>query len=356
MTENTTESTVQSLDEVLEGVTFGREFVTNQWIFKVTGLITLVSCSWLIYDQLVRRKDQSMNIGKHIVVLMSACDIITSLSLFILGSSMVPKGYSWGAVGNEATCTAQGFIFTTFSNASATYNAMLSIYFLLQVRYSWAQSRFQTMWIRFVFLVLPVAWSFPLHIWGVVDNVYGMELRPSQVGCHFWFAPVACAEFPEIGGECKTVTNTFTLLYYLTGMAVPSIVMLITIVSMFLLWKFIHATDEVQAQWRARNNTGNGNGYDRSMLAAKVGFLFCAAYFVAQICFIICLILYFTVGSFPDWLLLITTFLLSLQGFFNVLVYAYRQSLSKNRTNSSSAKNSKSKTANKSAESVDVGA
>jgi hypothetical protein len=66
---------------------------------------------------------------------MSACDILSSLTV-AAGSFLFPKETSnkvW-AFGNDATCTAIGFL-TQFSSSALLYNAMLGFYFLATTRF-----------------------------------------------------------------------------------------------------------------------------------------------------------------------------------------------------------------------------
>merc|ERR1711862_135501 len=123
-------------------------------------------------------------------------------------------------------------------------------------------------------------------------------------------------------------------------MALPIFVILLSIVFMFLLWAFIRTTERKSARWAREGE----NSKQKSMQAAKIGILFCGSFVLAYTWYIVCLISHFLTGSFPDWMLILATIFLSLQGFFNTAVYAYRQSLRRGRSTTTANKSTNGKT------------
>jgi hypothetical protein len=65
----------------------------------------------------------------RILFALCLCDLVNSL-VFVLWSLPIPKGTPgvWGAMGNKASCDAQG-VFFQFGNIGSFYNAALALYF-----------------------------------------------------------------------------------------------------------------------------------------------------------------------------------------------------------------------------------
>ncbi|CAB9516917.1 expressed unknown protein [Seminavis robusta] len=72
---------------------------------------------------------------------------------FALGSTAAPNGEVWGAIGNTATCTAQGFLFQFGVHAAIGWDATLSATYLMIVRYNVAEFRLQA-WERYYHIVI----------------------------------------------------------------------------------------------------------------------------------------------------------------------------------------------------------
>jgi hypothetical protein len=74
------------------------------------------------------------------------------------------------SVGNDRTCNLQGF-FTQFGITSSFYNASLSVYFLLVIRYGWQDSRIKRLepWLH----ALPLLWGFGTSIAGLSVGIFG---------------------------------------------------------------------------------------------------------------------------------------------------------------------------------------
>lgn len=72
---------------------------------------------------------------------MSISDCIGNL-VFFAGTWPIPKESNvYGAMGTEFTCTVQGFFDQIVGTATPGYNIVLSIYYLLVVRYGWNEHR-----------------------------------------------------------------------------------------------------------------------------------------------------------------------------------------------------------------------
>lgn len=99
------------------------------FVFMNSGLI--------VFDILRMLQTKREKVHHHLLLGLSCSDIIAFFCHF-MSSWPIPSGSSvYGATGNEVTCAAQGFLFQ-LSIASPLYNAALSIYYLLAIRYQFS--------------------------------------------------------------------------------------------------------------------------------------------------------------------------------------------------------------------------
>jgi hypothetical protein len=158
---------------------------------KVTGgaslLSSLVVISLLVRKRRRRRRQRADGdatstgntkkttpVYHRLLLGMAAADVSSSFWLS-LSTWPIPKstGILW-AVGNERTCTFQGF-FTQFGISSPLYNVSLSVYYLLVIRYSWKEEDLRKIepWLH----VLPVGWAASTALAGLgVDLFHSANL------------------------------------------------------------------------------------------------------------------------------------------------------------------------------------
>ena len=130
---------------------------------KFTGL-TSAFFSALIIHTIVRNENRRSRTYHRLLFGISCCDISASLWL-ALSTWPIPKssGALW-AVGTDLSCNIQGF-FTQFGIASSFYNASLSIYYILVIRYGWKEHQLRKL--------EPLLHSFPL-LWATVTAMAGL--------------------------------------------------------------------------------------------------------------------------------------------------------------------------------------
>lgn len=104
-----------------------------------------------------------------------------------MSSWPIPRGASiYGAIGNEVTCRAQGFI-VQLSIASPLYNTALSIYYLLVIRYQFSEDEIRKLepWMHY----LTIIFSFSTATLGLALDLY----KEARFGC--WIASESTDEF-----------------------------------------------------------------------------------------------------------------------------------------------------------------
>ena len=101
---------------------------------------------------------------------ISCCDISSS---FWIGMSTWPipseSGAKW-AIGNDRTCQVQGF-FLQLVIWSSFYNASLSIYYTLVIRYNWKERELKKL--EWFMHGVPALWSIGSAVSGLILDVFG---------------------------------------------------------------------------------------------------------------------------------------------------------------------------------------
>lgn len=106
----------------------------------VTGLFSIGGSGTIIWTVLRDRKKWAKPYYR-LLLAMSISDLFASVA-FGLSTWPIPKGTDdvHAPLGNVGTCTAQGF-FVQAGIASPMYNFMLSLYFILQVKYGMTEAQ-----------------------------------------------------------------------------------------------------------------------------------------------------------------------------------------------------------------------
>jgi hypothetical protein len=146
---------------------------------KLTGLISLCFSALVIYTVAICKEKRSKTY--HRLLFGISCVDISSSFWLGLSTWPIPKetGIIW-ASGNTQTCTLQGF-FTQFGVASSFYNASLSVYYLLVIRYGWKEAS--------IHKIEPFLHAFPIS-WGLGTAIAGLPLtifNSANLWC--WVAP-----------------------------------------------------------------------------------------------------------------------------------------------------------------------
>lgn len=105
------------------------------WIGRVTSTLSIVGSSSIIYMILA---DWTLKLTRpyhRFMLLMSIFDVLSSIAIAISVLAIPREEEFYGAKGNQATCDAQGFLMV-LGMAVPLYNASLNIYYVLTIRYN----------------------------------------------------------------------------------------------------------------------------------------------------------------------------------------------------------------------------
>jgi hypothetical protein len=144
-----------------------------------SAILSIMGSSAILYMAVTTRQQRKWTPYTRLLMGLSICDIISSVSLGIAAFFRPRDGQRVWSFGNDATCSATGTLIQ-FSYSGLFYNGMLSFYFVMTVR-----SRLTNAYIakHFEPLMHFVALGFPLvtAIIGAAMGVYSETA--SGMGC-----------------------------------------------------------------------------------------------------------------------------------------------------------------------------
>jgi len=126
--------------------------------FAILSLIrALLLAGLIVFDILKIKRDNKEKIHHRLLLGLSCSDIIAFICHF-MSSWPIPNGTMppvFGAIGNVATCKTQGFL-VQLSIASPLYNAALSVYYLLVIRFQFSEddSRKYEPWLHGISIIV----------------------------------------------------------------------------------------------------------------------------------------------------------------------------------------------------------
>jgi len=194
---------------------------------KVPALLSLWGSIFIIYDIIGTehsRTKRLKNAYHRMMLGLSISDCIFSFFAWFLSTWPQPKdtihsNFLWGNVGNDATCDAQGFMTQMGGISSIYYTAVLSLYYLLFVKYSWKEKDFQKIepFLHFAVIGFAIASATTLLVKGLFN--------PAMPMCYINRYPFWCD-----GEECIRGANDHIFEYalFITPVAIALLVIVIS--------------------------------------------------------------------------------------------------------------------------------
>lgn len=294
------------------------------------GSLTLLGSAYILYDigKDERRRTSTKN---RIVLLMSVCDLLMSFFGAIIGTTLVPAGMGVpGAVGNQATCTLQGFMVSASASASATYNVSLAICYLFMIRYDYTDERLRQL--ELYFLLTPLILSLMYSIPGIFLQVYNFD---GKYQCFHAASPYGCDRV----GDSTPVECERGELYSLTALigafflCISAFIIILSMVMMYMAilarergndrYRFsaqtstrtITVSSTTTSQGRQSSVTSTSANRRLSNTMRRQGLWYSGAFLISF--FPSVLIAFMS----PYWLYIVAAFTFNMIGFTNALVY-----------------------------------
>ena len=263
---------------------------------------------------------------------ISGIDLIIGICMF-LSSWPIPRGTPGihAAIGTTSTCTAQGF-FLQFAIMAPLYNAALSLYYLLMIRYNWTEERLQK-------LRLPIHAT--ILTFGLGTSIAGLPLtlyNNSNLWCWQASYPVGCLESSQNNGvtTCERGDNALSIYRWAFFYAPLWAAIVFATISMLLVFCKVHSLEVKSERFRstrysmeqgvmATNTCGNSAILQRpGARAEKVARQACCyvgAFYLTWIWSTLTRIIQTISGRSYFPIVLLTAIFLPSNGFLNFCVY-----------------------------------
>lgn len=282
-----------------------------------SGLLSVAGSTMIIYNILRGGLKRINRMRNRFVLGMSIVDIFSSAAF---GLSIIPSPQETVCsigMGNKKTCMAQGF-FMQMGMAVPAYNAMLSIYFIMTIRYKMDQSKL----VAYEVLMHAYALIPPLAtaIIGVTNKLFFNEVAPCWIGdvCK---SLGTCPNGNEWGSGKWIVISTYiftTANIFITGLSMSIIYMTLQNTNYAMSNHLQH-----ERYTRVRNQRLSAIEFAANEFL-KQGILFGVALFVTFIWAIIDIFMtYIATEStqLSGWYTIIWGITFPLQGFWNFFAY-----------------------------------
>jgi hypothetical protein len=221
--------------------TWQSQIVENAPYFSAS--LSMLGSSMIVYRIFSDRAKTLKKPYERLILGLSCMDITGSLGFVVFGPWASPKEATWvlGARGTFTTCTIKGWLMSSFLG-SAWYSAMMSIYFLLVVRFEcrdeWIARRVELP-MHSISILLPVLGGTYAAIMGYMNPYF---LHPGT--CWVGSFPPLCGpnsrDDPAV--ECARGQNANKFHFFLGGGQI-SLCFVIIIVCMAFILARVRATE-----------------------------------------------------------------------------------------------------------------
>jgi hypothetical protein len=198
------------------------------WLYRISATLSLIG-SILIIHEFFSRSPDHRSTYHHLMLAISCYDVISSIAYIFTGVLVPTSAGQYESHGNGATCKLQGFLIQ-LGQTSLFYNLLLSVYFLLLVKYNWKERRFRKYrnYVHVPILVAGIALAVGSNHFDVPQLSFCYVARPPEITS---FVPI-------------------TLLF-----TVPTGVALVTIVSCNVIMCYhVYSTEKATLKWSAKQN------------------------------------------------------------------------------------------------------
>ena len=271
---------------------------------KIPAFFSLVGSSMII-SSVCRHKKNRKNTQQRIVGTMSCIDVCASFT-WLTTNLWITESYPSfpNTVGNNVTCNIQGFVLQA-NTSSILYNASLSIYYVLVIKYNWKSRKVKKVekWFHAGCL------SFGL-VTATTATALGL-MHPANWNC--WIAP----DFSNPDDPNRNLAKTLQMCMFFIPLWISIV---LCAVCMFVI--YLHVKKTESSSLRFQSTVGNSsNRLRRTKEVAKQGKYFVGAFVVTW--FFPSIVRFIQVMGYaaPSWLVVVAGTLVPSQGFFNAIVY-----------------------------------
>jgi hypothetical protein len=325
-----------------------------------SGTLSILGSSCIISMLLAENRKKLKSVKYRFLFALCLCDIWSSL-LRAFFALPIPKGTPgvWGAMGNYASCNAQGF-FIQFSIIGSFYNGALALYYYKSLCHSMKDEKIAKTYEKWIHTVC-VVWPLGTAIAAWQQDLYSF----SGIGCWIAPEPLRCHTRDDVDCIRGEDAYMYAWLYAAGPLVLVCIYIMYTMRMIYMKVKEVsrraekwsigmvgasidsnpsrmevaqssdrdindgslHTRSQILEVTSQRGSiSGNGNRgraryAERKKETAWQAFLYVLAYIVTHMFGFVVGIVEQSGGTNPFYLILIENFLWPLQGFANVFIF-----------------------------------
>ena len=294
--------------------TFAQQF-SLAFAPKISSLISILSSSFVIVE-IIRSPERRSRLYHRLVLCMNICQSIQSCCHFT-GTWAMPNDTreTVGAIGNNFTCKTQAFLLSSPGTCVPIYYSLLSVLSYVAIKNDFDEKKYKKLEpaIHIIAIVIP----FTLSVTGLLFGFF----HPAGGWCWVDSHPLYCELDPNV--ECEILIHP----YYRTA---------VSYISLFFGCGMTLVTMLIYYEVKKQEKKSNSSTVAYSRTKSRIVLLQCGLYLI------VCILSYFGsyVARMIQWkqrrviypLHMVSTILITLQGFFNMVVYLFLRNTAKNRS------------------------
>jgi hypothetical protein len=222
-----------------------------------SAILSILGSSAIIYMALKSRQQRKWTPYKRLLLAMSICDIIASITISV-ATFLRPQETSsrvW-AFGNAASCSAIGFL-NQMSFSAVLYNGTLSIYFLLKARFGF-KNEYIAKCIEPMMHIIAIGYPLITATNGAMMGLYGEAA--AGLGC--WITDYGC---DENGENC--ISQLIAWFYYaLPALFVFATLLVNNLVISIFVWR------QTRTRSKLKRNPPNSSKSPDSIVGKRATF------------------------------------------------------------------------------------
>ena len=111
------------------------------WVYRISCTLSIMGSTAISYMILSNRRRKLARPKNRLMLMMSFFDVLSSTAYLISKVAMPSDSGISGAIGNSATCMAQG-ICIWLGLAVSMYNSSLNLFYMLSIKYNMSPMHF----------------------------------------------------------------------------------------------------------------------------------------------------------------------------------------------------------------------
>jgi hypothetical protein len=299
---------------------------------KVTASLSILAESWIVVE--VSMCPYKRHQVYHRLLLGFALTDLLQTIWFFASTWPIPRGttFVYGNVGNQASCTAQGF-FIQLGEAVPFYFCSLIIYYYLAIRLGLQEKAIRVHWEKYLHIV-PVGFAFGSAMAGLFLGLY------NTAGSWCWIAPLPwnCLRDPDVHCVRGQHAKSFQFVFSFVPMWVCALVVLLCLARIYACVRHHEIKSRRYRNIHVENGSEidddavHGNCFQRicgwdhcpqtGQVASQALYYVAAFYFAYSFGTLNRLITLFSTSKEPVVAVqLLQAFFQPLQGVFNFLIY-----------------------------------